>query len=297
MQTTDKEQIAHELRVKMSGENLSQADVQRLSGLSKTNISFIASDKWHDKVISDDQWLKLAQWMGLANDWNTVETPGFVRIHKMCMDAQQNHIMLGISAKQGSGKSHALKAFAYKNPRNTFYIQCHEHWSKKDFLAELKKVMGLDLFPQSITQQVNDIVDHLLKLENPLLIVDEADELKDGVLRFIKTFYNETHDKVHQGQCGFIICGGNHLKKRIEKGVRLCKQSYQEIYSRLGNSFKPLREIDAATIAEICTANGVTDQQDIKEIVNSTLADQDLRAVQRKIHAAKLRNSKLKKLA
>ena len=75
------------------------------------------------------------------------------------------------------------------------------------------------------------------------------------------------------------------LQKKIEKGVRLNKKGYEEIYSRIGRNFISVPVINDQDIADVCRANGVTDKADIKTVTAD--ADSDLRRVKRKIWAMK----------
>lgn len=280
----DKQKIADALRMKMDTEKLSQKVVERASGVSLTNVNHIFNGKWYDKVIGDIQWIRIAEWLGIAlegESWVLVNTKNFKRITNMCVDAQRNGIMYMISGKQGSGKSASLRNHTRNNSANTFYIECHAHWGKKDFLNELKKRLGLDVTPESINDMVTAIVNFLKKTIKPLVIIDEADELKEGVFGFIKSLYNLLDE-----HCGFIICGGLHLRKRMDKGVKLAKQSYCEIFSRCGGEMRGMHEITEGEIEAICKANGLIEGPDVQEVINS--ANNDLRRVERRIHSIKL---------
>lgn len=287
MELQEKEQLVELAKQKIAAREVSQATVAKLTGISKTNLSFILSEdgKWKDKVIHDAQWQKLSSWLNITTEgtvsWVTVETRNYKRIFRICQDAASNRIMIALSGSQGTGKSHAFKSYQDKHPRNTYYLECREFWSKKDFLLQLKKAFGMEIYPCSITEHVDDIKNFLInRKENPLVIIDEADKLKEGVFYILKDFYDITHKR-----CGWVVCGGNYLKKRMEKGVRLCKQNYQELFSRMGNEFVGMHPIDDKTIENICIANGVEEKQAILEVVNS--AENDLRRVERRIHNIK----------
>lgn len=287
MDVQSKTELAENLKSKIADRQLSQSKAAQLIGVSSANLSHIVNDRWQQKVISDNIWKKVKWWVdgqSNGNDWNLVETPNYRRISNMCKDAQENAIMLAISAKHGTGKTAALKAYQDQHPKQAFYIECKEHWSRKRFLNEVRKALGMDTDAKSIDEMFDDIVMHLEKRKNPVLILDEADELKEGAFRFIKALYNEL-----EGKSGFIICGGNHLRQRIEKGVRLCRQSYQEIYSRCGDEFHAMHNLDGETIKAICRENGITEKQEMTEVIND--ANNDLRRVRRRIHKIKLRKS------
>jgi DNA transposition AAA+ family ATPase len=109
-------------------------------------------------------------------------------------------------------------------------------------------------------------------------ILDECDELSDAALKIFKDLYNNC-------RCGFVLVGGQYLKQRILKGVRNTKQSYQEIYSRIGAEFLELKPINPNSIAAVCRANGIED----KEVIASTVAasNGDLRRVKALIETHK----------
>jgi len=280
-----KEELAQKLKTKIADRQLSQSKAAKLTGVSSANLSHIVNDRWHDKVISNNIWQKISRWVEYEQNgtsWHIVETPNYRRIYNMCRDAQESRVMLAISAKHGTGKTVALRSYQDKHPQESFYIECKKHWSCKRFLNQLRKSLGMDQDARTIDEMFDDIVEHLGRKQYPLLIIDEADELKEEAFGFIKSLYNEL-----EGVCGFIICGGNHLRKRIERGVRLCKQSYQEIYSRCGDEFHAMHTIDKDTITAICKENGITEKSEITEVIND--ANDDLRRVRRRIHKIKLR--------
>lgn len=141
--------------------------------------------------------------------------------------------------------------------------------------------MGGNSSGYTVGEMMDEIIKRLKTMENPLIIMDEADKLSDQVLYFFITLYNSLEDS-----CGIILCATDHLEKRIKKGLRLNKKGYQEIYSRIGRKFIELRGLGSRDIAMVCQANGITDKQQIKDVIEDS--EYDLRRVKRKIHALKL---------
>ncbi|MEG2319644.1 MAG: ATP-binding protein [Mucinivorans sp.] len=130
----------------------------------------------------------------------------------------------------------------------------------------------------TVGEMMADTVTALKKSARPLIILDEADKLSDQLLFFFITLYNHLEDN-----CGIVLCATDHLRKRIERGLRLNKRGYSEIFSRLGREFVLIRTNTKGDIAAVCTANGVNEQVDINEIANKS--DGDLRMVKKCIHA------------
>ena len=94
-----------------------------------------------------------------------------------------------------------------------------------------------------------------------------------------------------EDECGIVLLATNHLEKRIRKGVKLNKKGYNEIWSRLGRKCVELKGVDAADIAAICEANGVTQRVEVDAIIYNS--ESDLRRVKRKIHATTKKNNRL----
>jgi DNA transposition AAA+ family ATPase len=265
-------QIAVKERIQVTG-NLTE--VARSLGISPAQLMNVRDGNW-DKV-SKTMINTLAAKLGVKKDWVTAETADYRRIVGICMHSQKKGLSKAIAFDPGCGKTYALKDYASKSP-NVYYIECDEYWTKKVFLEQLRKAMGLTEPGLSVHQMVMEIVECLNAKDLPLVIIDEADKLKDGVLNFYKTLYNKTN-------CGFVLCGAPFFQKHILKGVRLQKQAFQEIYSRMGSEFLPLSGVTPKAIKLICQVNEVGDEESIARVINAS--KNDLRRVKSEIEQIK----------
>ncbi len=188
-------------------------------------------------------------------------------LHVLLNDASNWNQVYGITGSPGCGKSHIAREFAASNA-NVFHISCDEFWNKKQFLQELLAKMGDDPSGMNCNDMMGKIVNVMLGLENPLIILDEADKLNDPVLYLFITLYNRLEDK-----CGIILMATDHLEKRINKGLRLNRKGYKEIFSRLGRKFIKLPEVSEKDILSVCKANGVESSISITEIWNDSEGD------------------------
>jgi DNA transposition AAA+ family ATPase len=292
MKTEQKEQIATALRALIEQTKKSyQAMADTIGNISPALINNIVNDRWKEEGTtldpSDKMWNKVAMFLGLHKQWITDETfANFKRVQIIAHHAKTTHVAHAVISTPGLGKSATLKHIS-KTVKNVFYLECDEHWSKKVFLNKLKQAMGMPIDAQGISDMFDDIVNHLSKMDSPLIIIDEADMLKDGVLSLFVSLYNKTLNG-----CGFIISGSMFLKQRIEKGVRLNRQAYNNIYSRIGKEFKPLHPLDAKAIKAICETNNITDIDLITRVTNT--ASGDLRRVRSEIDKIKLEQSQSK---
>jgi hypothetical protein len=130
-------------------------------------------------------------------------------------------------------------------------------------------------------EMMDVIVATLLRIEDPVLILDEFDKLNDGVFYFFITLYNKLRNS-----CGIVMMATPYLEERILRGVRLNRKGYAEVFSRIARRFPSLQPPKASDIKAICEANGITNEYEIKEIIQES--DGDLRRVERMIHKSKI---------
>lgn len=145
----------------------------------------------------------------------------------------------------------------------------------------MMRVIGIYGEGYSKRERINLVIRKLKEKECPLVIFNEFDKLNDKVWHFFITLYNELED-----YCGMVTISTNYVKLRVERGLRLGKKGYAEIYSRLGRGFSEIGKIDYVDIEAVCKANGIDDDSLIEDIANS--CNCDLRSVKRKIIAYKL---------
>ncbi|MDY3530291.1 AAA family ATPase [Riemerella anatipestifer] len=243
----------------------SYSSVATKVGVSEATISQIINNNWEN--IAEAMWQKVANQLGMnARRWNIAETLAFHQITKYIRASKERSLFIALSCKAGSGKTATLKTFAEQNKgQSVFFIQARE-WSKRDFLLELCRTLGVDTGKgyTSVDKLGMKAINFLSKRKgkNPLLIVDEADKLKASALRWFITLYNELEDEI-----GVIIAGTENLEKTIKRGVKYSKLGFDEIDSRFGRKF--INDIVGARFVDvemICRANGLTDKSLIKSI-------------------------------
>ena len=270
----EKSQIAARLKeycVNMGSQNKAAKSL----GISTATVSKMLSGDWD--TISDEMWRALAAQLGHdTSKWQIVQTQAWKRMTFLMESAQADALVLAITGFAGCGKTEAIKSYAGSH-RNVYHLMCSEYWNRPTFMQKLSKAMGLTCGGTQ-AEQMDNIIEALNRADAPLIILDEADKLRDQVLYFFITLYNQL-----EGNCGIVMCATEYLKKRIEKGVRTSKKGYEEIYSRIGRKFVQLQVINAEDIAQVCMANGVTDTATIRRIIDD--ADSDLRRVKRAVWA------------
>ncbi len=278
MTNQQKEQIKNALQVYCDRFNSQNKAANSLKGISSATISQMLNNKW--ELIRDEMWRSVsAQINYSADEWIAVDTRDFRLLKMLLNDAQVNSNVFAVTGDAGTGKSFALKAYARENSE-AYLLSCNEYWNRKLFLQELLAAMGKDYTGYTVGELMFEVVHSLKRQDAPLIIIDEADKLSDQVLYFFITIYNQLED-----HCGIVMVATSHLKKRMQRGIKLNKKGYTEIYSRIGRKFIELKGVGSTDVRAICQANNIDSAIAIKEIYND--CEGDLRRVKRKIHAWK----------
>lgn len=218
----------------------------------------------------DDLFLQVGHALGWKpnkagkRDWITVVTTDCRNIVRMCCDAKENSLFLAMSENGGIGKSEGLMHMysQYKNA-DVYYIRCMD-WGKTDFMIRLCRTLGINT--GAGVKKPNDLLELVIEffqqrsINKPLLLIDEANKLKDSAKLCLIPLYNDCEDFL-----GVVMSGPEDLQKNIENGVRYQKRGYDEIYSRFGRTFVKLLGATLNEVITICKANGFDDVERIRE--------------------------------
>ena len=289
MTNQDKLQIAQKLaeycaiydsqnKAANSLKNVSPATISHMLKGSKQLLNGVDAEAW--QKIKDEMWRNVAAQIGFSfDDWIVAETRDFKLLNKLLSYSKQKAKVSFIIGDTGSGKTETIKKFTKEN-KQVYTLKCNDFWNRKTFLFELLTAIGEDASGYTMYEMMVKIVNKIKGQESPLLVLDEADKLNDQLLYFFITLYNNLED-----HCGIVMIATQFLEKRIERGIRLGKKGYPEIYSRGGKKFIQLKGVGSEDVRAICKANGVNKATAIKEIYEDS--DNDLRRVKDKIKAYK----------
>jgi len=278
MNENQKQAIATKLAAYVERFDSQNKASKSLKGVSSATISQVLNKKW--ELIADEMWRNIASQTGYSsNEWVAVEIRDFQLLNRILDSAKNNSSVFAVVGNAGIGKTFTLRNYVDANKRS-YLLQCNEYWNRKTFLAELLSAMGRDTSGYTVNEMMVEVVRVLKTQQNPIIIMDEADKLSDQVLYFFITLYNQLED-----HCAIVMCATDHLSKRIQRGLKLNKKGYKEIYSRIGRKFVELEGLTPSDITAVCVANGITDKTRIREVLEDS--EYDLRRVKRKIQGLK----------
>ncbi|TDL99596.1 MAG: ATPase [Flavobacteriaceae bacterium] len=210
MTTEEKLEIRADLEVYCQSKGSQNKAANTLMGVSSATISQVLNQKWD--LINDEMWRKIAsQIRSGGSDWKYVkEVHNAAYLGQFFAAAKQNAQVFGLVGRAGIGKTAAAKNFAKEN-KNVFHISCNEYWDRLWFLRELIRSMGKNPAGMVMAEMVEYAVMNLKELERPIVILDEADKLRDQVLFFFITLYNRLEDDV-----SIVLMATKHLKKKFQ---------------------------------------------------------------------------------
>ncbi|MEI7488344.1 MAG: ATP-binding protein [Chryseobacterium sp.] len=250
----------------------SQVGLSNKLGISNAYVSNMIGGKWDN--ISDAMWRKVQAILRIDFDWNIAPTFNYIEITKLLEKSKKEKLTVGISYNAGAGKSQAYIDFDRLN-HNVIYVECKNYWKTKSYAKNLLNVAGLES-DGTLEEMVDTFINHVMGLENPVIIIDQMDKLKDGAFDLFMDMYNDLFRC-----CSFFVSGVPALKKRILRGAKNDKIGYREVYSRLHRIFISLEELDLEDVRAICQANGITDEEQISLIFNQ--CEGDLRVVRKEV--------------
>ena len=248
-----------------------------LKGISAATLSNIINGKWNG--ISEEMWLRLESQLVKNEGWQIYATRAYRDMTLFLGDSQAESSVMWITAPAGTGKSTAAASYAALNP-HVYRLTCASDMTRTDFVHELARQIGVRTAGMSVREAFQATLKHLVTLERPLLIFDEADKLSDSVIYYFISIYNALEDR-----CVIVFLSTAAIKKRIRLGIARDKKGYDELESRIGRRFVDLSAVNAQEVEQICYANGLQDRSAIQNVkADAAQYWNDLRRVKRAVH-------------
>jgi len=281
MKQADKVKIVDLLKMYITQKGSQNKAATSLKGVSAAVISHLINGNW--EPYSDDMFRNIGNQIGYnSQNWQFAITTNARILLEDLNKAKQQQSVLTILAPAGSGKSEITKKYASEVPE-AIRIECAGYWDEKHFLQEILTQMGIRNPHNKVPQMMYEIISSLKNYKTPpILILDEVDKLRDPLLYFLITFYNELKWK-----CSIVLLSTYYFKKRLDDGLRNRKKGYEELVSRYG-TYIHFEQTSGADLKLLCEAQGVSEKTAIKTIQIKSRGD--LRIASELIRLFKLEN-------
>jgi DNA transposition AAA+ family ATPase len=258
----------------------------KAESLLKVNRRYLYDIKaGRNNVVPASEWRKIQDYFStyaeehvVATDWQIANTQNFGIAVGVFQKAQSQKLCLALTGTTGFGKTESAKRYRQKTG-GVVYVHCNTEMTKTQFLDAI--LLDLGIAPQhrggNTQEKITSIIRAIVKLENPLLIIDDAGKLRDSAFRMFQILFDES-----AGQVGFALTGVPEFKKKVfllaDKGT----YCYREIARRIG--WISMGDIRKTDIENICQKNGITDESAISYLCDNV---GDFDTLKRLVKAAK----------
>ena len=280
MEQHEKQLLSDEIR--KLADKTSQNKVAARAGVSPATISAILNKSW--KMVSDEMWRKIQSSLKIDLNWRHAETKNFRTLQFQLKAAQSQSLSIAVAYFEGRSKSHSYKYFERHND-NVIYVECKNYWTKKTYVQALMRAAGFSNLDGTVPELVEIFIDHVRALSKPMIIIDQADKLKDPQLDLFMDLFNDL-----ESCCAFVQSGTPALRERIKRGVNKDRVGYREWFSRIGRKFITLDETSEEDTKLVCQVNGIDDENTILDI--HVVSEGDMRRIRREIEKYWLINGK-----
>lgn len=234
---------------------ISKIDLSIKSGISDSTLCNLENERWN--TLSNTMLLRIWNFVTFNNVDNLHPTADFVSTFQLCEKARKHHFMVGLTADTGMGKTTALTS--YSRQKNVFYLSYDKTMNPRQFFVCLLRELAYP-FDGNMNEMITRAADELNRLDNPLLIIDEAGKLNHTMILYLHVLRDKTSHN-----CGIVLAGMPYFKTNMLHFTERQKEGYAEFLRRI-NIWQSFGGLSGKEAEEICQKNGVTDPDKIKEL-------------------------------
>lgn len=204
-------------------------------------------------IIGDNKVVTVARLLGIDLKagivWKIVHTEAFGFIWEMFEQCRTRSVGRIICDSADIGKSVVIDEYVRKM-ENVYRVDCSLVKDRRQFIDAIATVLGIDT-NKTLANLFMEITLMLKGMDKPLLILDEAGDLKDQAFLEIKALCNELGiGQKSGGACGLCLLGANGLETKLKRGVKNNKVGFEEVLSRLGGEVYRASPADEAEFAK-----------------------------------------------
>lgn len=227
-----------------------------------------------DKALSDANWITIARRLGVnlrgGIEWKAAKTATFDFITIQLEACQQSGLSAILCDIPNIGKTFTARYYV-KCHKNAVYIDCSQVKTKTQLVKKIASEFGVGSTGWYHTVY-EDLTYYLRSIDHPLIILDEAGDLKNEAMLELKALWNAT-----ERCCAWYMMGADGLKERIRRSIDAKMVGYTEMFSRYGERYSKVTPDDgkerdkflrdqAAAVAKVNAPSGT----DIATLVRKT---------------------------
>jgi DNA transposition AAA+ family ATPase len=179
------------------------------------------------------------------NFWQTLPTVQFLEHISILQDCKKLGKAALIVCNTGMGKTYNTDVFCKKNPEYTYRITVGDSYKLIDVIDELLELLEIEcnFKTYAIKQKLRLITKRMQEISNdggnPIIILDESENLKPQVLKMIKELY----DAVNK-YCAIVMIGTDQILDAILNRRSKNRQSVPQLWRRFKAGQRTLSPIN-----------------------------------------------------
>ena len=194
-----------------------------------------------DKALSEGAWVGIARRLnvtlrpGMA--WMPAKTPTFEFVTAQLEICQQGSLSAILCDMPNIGKTFTARHYVQTH-KNAVYIDCSQVKTKTQLVRKIAAEFGVNSngWYHNVYE---DLCYYLRSIDHPLIILDEAGDLKNEAMLELKALWNAT-----ERCCAWYMMGADGLKERIRRSIEMKMVGYTEMFSRYGDRYSKVTPDD-----------------------------------------------------
>lgn len=194
-----------------------------------------------DKALSEGAWIGIARRLnvtlrpGMA--WMPAKTPTFEFVTAQLEICQQGSLSAILCDMPNIGKTFTARHYVQTH-KNAVYIDCSQVKTKTQLVRKIAAEFGVNSngWYHNVYE---DLCYYLRSIDHPLIILDEAGDLKNEAMLELKALWNAT-----ERSCAWYMMGADGLKERIRRSIEMKMVGYTEMFSRYGDRYSKVTPDD-----------------------------------------------------
>jgi len=190
-------------------------------------------------LLSPDKWLNIARELEVeigSRKWNTVRTDVYSAIEEEILFCKENSKSRMIIDDCEMGKSYAVRHLC-RTLKNCFYVDGSQEKTESELMKAIGRACGVGESGRLSEIRANTKY-YLKSLEKPVVIIDEAGDLKYEAFLRLKEYWNAT-----EFACGWVMMSADGLRKKMETRIKAQMVGYAEMFSRFGGRYRRISPV------------------------------------------------------
>ncbi len=170
--------------------------------------------------------------------WKDISTLQSKEILTELIEAKENPCAKMLISLTGLGKTNTIKLFKQKYPRHTYVLVVGDSWKLEDVVLEIANMIGVDYNRATTVWRAINVRKLLAQIANklyeigeaggnPMIVLDEAENLKPAVLKTIKELYDAIID-----YCSIVLIGTPQILDSMLNKRNKNRTSVPQLYRR-----------------------------------------------------------------